>query len=247
MTKPEKRIRWPRVILWAAAGLVLGMLTMHWWVGVFTMVVFGGARLIGELSKPVPKSATPPISPDMAAHYAESGLSESDVNLFRETMDQAADQIHEFEEIADRVPKIKAIATNADLFDIMHAYFKAIVQTPKKLGAAGHFIYEQLPNLLSIAQKYEAITHHEVKTQATYDVLTTASNTLKGLAETIRSGYSEFVESDIDELEADLDLAKKQIRPQLTETTETVDRQVHLDPKAATAPLNSEETRQQHE
>ncbi|MFD1392978.1 5-bromo-4-chloroindolyl phosphate hydrolysis family protein [Lacticaseibacillus jixianensis] len=246
MNKPEKRIRWLRVGIWAAAGLVLGMLTMHWWVGVFAMTVFGGARLIGELSRPVPKPATPPITPDMAAHYADSGLTASEINLFRETMDQAADQIHEFEAIADRVAKIKAIATNADLFDIMHAYFKAIVQTPKKLGAAGHFIYEQLPNLLSIAQKYEAITHHEVKTQDTYDVLTTAGNTLQGLADTIRGGYQEFVESDIDELEADLDLAQKQIKPRLEASTETVDRSVHLDPIKA-APLKSEETRKQHE
>ncbi|MFD1441862.1 5-bromo-4-chloroindolyl phosphate hydrolysis family protein [Lacticaseibacillus hegangensis] len=247
MKKTEKRIRWVRVGLWAAAGLVIGLLTQHLWVGLFVMLVFAGARLVGELSRPVEKPATPPITPDMAAHYAESGLSESEINLFRETMDQAADEIHEFEAIADRVPKIKTIAVNADLLDIMHAYFKAIVQTPKKLGAAGHFIYEQLPNVLSIAQKYEAITHHEVKTQDTYDVLTTAANTLRDLADTIKSGYSEFVESDIDDLEADIDLAKKQIKPRLAESTETVDRSVHLTPEHATITPKSEETGQQHE
>lgn len=241
MKKPEKRIRWLRVGLWAAGGAVLGLLTGRVWIAAFLLVVFGGARLIGELSRPEPEPDTPPISPDMAAHYSEAGLSENEINLFRDTMDQAADQIHDFEAIADRVPKIKAIALNADLLDIMHAYFKAIVQTPKKLGAAGHFIYEQLPNLLRIAQKYETISHHEVKTQDTYDVLTTAANTLADLAATIKDGYAEFVESDIDDLEADLNLAKQQIKPRLTESTQPLNRQVNLN---ATI---KEETGHEHE
>lgn len=241
MKKPEKRIRWLRVGLWAAGGAVLGLLTGRVWIAAFLLVVFGGARLIGELSRPEPEPETPPISPDMAAHYSEAGLSENEINLFRDTMDQAADQIHDFEAIADRVPKIKAIALNADLLDIMHAYFKAIVQTPKKLGAASHFIYEQLPNLLRIAQKYETISHHEVKTQDTYDVLTTAANTLADLANTIKDGYAEFVESDIDDLEADLNLAKQQIKPRLTESTQPLNRQVNLN---ATI---KEETGHEHE
>ncbi|WP_179395279.1 5-bromo-4-chloroindolyl phosphate hydrolysis family protein [Lacticaseibacillus absianus] len=221
MKKTQKRVRRWRVAIWTAGGFALGLLSQQLWLALFVALVFGGARLIGELSRPKPQAPeeTPPLTDKMAAHYADSGLSDSEIDLFRETMDTAAAQIREFDAIAARVPKIKAVALNHDLQDVLHAYFKAVVKTPKQLAIAGHFIYEQLPNLVSIAKKYEAISHHEVKTQDTYDVLTTAANTLSELAESIRTDYATFVETDLDDLEADLSLAKKQITPRLAEST----------------------------
>ena len=210
-------IRWWRPAVWAAGGFALGILSGRLWLAVFVALVFGGARLIGELARPAaPEPDTPPLSADMASHYQAAGLSASEVDLFRDTMDKAADQIRDFEAITGRVPKLAAIAANQDLIAVLHAYFKAIVQTPSHMAAAGHFLYEQLPNLLRIASKYETISHHEVQTADTANVLTTAANTLSDLAGAIRSDYANFVEADLDALEADVALAKKQLPHQDT-------------------------------
>ncbi|WP_225047360.1 5-bromo-4-chloroindolyl phosphate hydrolysis family protein [Lacticaseibacillus kribbianus] len=223
MRKKDKQIRWWRVGVWTLGGLAIGLFSTQVWLAVFVALVFGFARLIGELSRPRPAAPTvaPPLTDRMAAHYAESGLSESEIDLFRETMDQVAAQIRQFETIENRVPKLKSVALNHDLDNVMHAYFKAVVKTPKQLASAGHFVYEQLPNLVNIAQKYEEISHHEVKTQDTYDVLTTAANALGDLAEAIKTDYAAFVENDLDDLEASVALAKKQMqeRPRLSEST----------------------------
>ncbi|WP_125703137.1 5-bromo-4-chloroindolyl phosphate hydrolysis family protein [Lacticaseibacillus daqingensis] len=221
MKKTQKRIRLWRIALWTVGGFALGALSGQWWLALFVAVVFGGARLIGELSRPRPQvlEDTPPLTEAMAAHYADSGLSDSEVDLFRDTMDTAAEQIRQFDAIADRVPKIRAVALNHDLQDVLHAYFKAVVKTPAQLANAGHFIYEQLPNLVRIAEKYEEISHHEVKTSDTYTVLTTAANTLSDLAESIRQDYAAFVENDLEALSADINLARKQTTPRLTEST----------------------------
>lgn len=221
MKKTTHRIRWWRVLVWALGGFAIGVITQHIGIAVFIAIVFAFARFVGELSRPKPPvtETTPPLSAAMAEHYQASGLDDSEVELFRKTMDDAADAIQTFEDIINRVPKLKAVAINADLVAVLHAYFKAIVNNPKQMGAAGHFIYEQLPNLVRIAQKYEAITHHEVKTEDTYDVLTAAANTMADLARAIRDDYANFVETDIDALEADINLAKKQI-PQATQTVQ---------------------------
>ncbi|WP_461224194.1 5-bromo-4-chloroindolyl phosphate hydrolysis family protein [Lacticaseibacillus suihuaensis] len=221
MKKNDKQIRWLRVGLWTLGGFVLGAVSTRLWLAVFVAVVFGFARILGELSRPRPTApvAAPPMTDKMAAHYADSGLSESEIDLFRETMDQVAAQIRQFETIENRVPKIKSVALNHDLDNVMHAYFKAVVKTPKQLASAGHFVYEQLPNLVSIAQKYEEISHHEVKTQDTYDVLTTAANALGDLAEAVKADYAAFVENDLDDLEASVALAKRQMQPRLNEST----------------------------
>jgi 5-bromo-4-chloroindolyl phosphate hydrolysis protein len=75
-----------------------------------------------------------------------------------------------------------------------------------------------------IAEKYEAISHHEVKTEDTYEVLTQAANTTADLANAIRDDYAHFVETDIDALEADINLAKKQI----PESTQNINTRVDL-------------------
>ncbi|MFD1483735.1 5-bromo-4-chloroindolyl phosphate hydrolysis family protein [Lacticaseibacillus baoqingensis] len=213
MKKTPKRIRWWRIGVWALAGLALGMATHQLGIAIFVGIVFAFARFIGELSRPKPAqdTTTPPLTSKMAMHYQASGLDDSEISLFRETMDEVADQIQSFEDITNRVPQLKRIALNTDIVDVLHAYFKAIVENPKQMGAAGHFIYEQLPNLVRIANKYEAISHHEVKTADTYAVLTTAANTTADLANAIRDDYAHFVETDIDDLEADINLAKKQL------------------------------------
>ncbi len=226
MKKTNQRIRWWRVLVWGAGGFAVGALLQHIGIAIFIGLVFAFARFIGELSRPRPAQTdtTPPLKPDLAAHYQASGLDEQEVTLFRETMDTVAEQIQTFEAVIARVPKLKAIAGNHDLVAVLHAYFKAIVKAPKQMSAAGHFIYEQLPNLVRIVQKYEAISQHEVKTEDTYAVLTTAANTTADLANAIRQDYANFVEADIDALEADINLAKKQI----PEATQTLDRRVDL-------------------
>ena len=226
MKKTQKRIRTWRVLVWIAGGAALGLLSGHIGMAIFVGAVFGVARLIGELSRPRPivPNATKPLSASMAAHYQESGLDDSEVKVFRETMDTVSDQVQEFETIIARVPKLKSIAINTDIVDVLHAYFKAIVNNPMAMGAAGNFIYEQLPNLVRIAEKYEAISHHEVKTDDTYAVLTQAANTTADLANAIRDDYAHFVETDIDALEADINLAKKQI----PESTQNVNTRVDL-------------------
>lgn len=234
MQNTKARIRWWRVAIWAVGGLLIGALSARLWMSVFVGIVFAAARFIGELSRPKPPAPkSKPLSQTMASHYQEAGLSGDDVKVFRDTMDQASDQIRQIEDIANKQPKLKAIIGSTDLVDVLHAYFKAIVQNPKQMGAAGHFLYEQLPNLLRIMQKYDTIDHHEVKTPDTYDVLTSAANTVSDLANAIRAGYAAFVEVDIDNLEADLALAKKQMPEKLSEASTTITHKVPiLNPEA---------------
>ncbi|GAN43184.1 5-bromo-4-chloroindolyl phosphate hydrolysis protein [Lacticaseibacillus paracasei NRIC 1981] len=184
-------------------------------------VVFAFARYIGELSRPKPKSTSlPSLDPKMAEHYAASGLSDEEIKLFRKTMADLAEQIRTIEALTKEVPKLRALTLNTDLIDLLHAYFEALVQAPQRLTDAGTFVYQQVPNLLDLMQKYAQITHHEVKTADTYETLDKAFSTMTSMAGKIKSDYQAFIKDDLDDLDSDVRLAKKHLDPDKVHETE---------------------------
>ena len=85
---------------------------------------------------------------------------------------------------------------------------------------AGTFVYQQVPNLLDLMQKYAQITHHEVKTADTYETLDKAFETMTNMAGKIRTDYQAFIKDDLDDLDSDVRLAKKHLEPEKTHETE---------------------------
>ncbi|ATG98693.1 5-bromo-4-chloroindolyl phosphate hydrolysis family protein [Lacticaseibacillus paracasei] len=217
----SKRIRIWRIILWAAMGAAIGALSGRWVIALPIGVVFAFARYIGELSRPKPKSTSlPSLDPKMAEHYAASGLSDEEIKLFRKTMADLAEQIRTIEALTKEVPKLRALTLNTDLVDLLHAYFEALVQAPQRLTDAGTFVYQQVPNLLDLMQKYAQITHHEVKTADTYETLDKAFSTMTSMAGNIKSDYQAFIKDDLDDLDSDVRLAKKHLDPDKAHETE---------------------------
>ncbi|KRM72520.1 5-bromo-4-chloroindolyl phosphate hydrolysis family protein [Lacticaseibacillus brantae] len=212
----NKKIRKSRIALWIGLGFVAGLvISGRGDFAVLVALVFGLARFMGEwLGRTSTKPSTAPVSPSLQAHYVEAGLSDSEITLFRETMETASEQINAIEATINAVPKLKSLALQTDLLPIMHAYFKAIVQAPKRLTEAAPFIYEILPNLNHLTDRYQTITNHEVKTQETYTVLTQAETAITAQAQTINEQYQAFVADDLEDLAASVSLSQKQIQSQ---------------------------------
>lgn len=153
----------------------------------------------------------PPMSKKLAAHYEAAGLSDSEIDMFRETMATASKNIHHLENTVQNVLELQDIMAENDTMNIIHAYFKAIVDEPKRMTEAAPFLYEQLPNMADLTHKYAVINGHEVKTEDTYLVLSQAKDALRKLASTIKDEYTDFVRSDIDDLDTTVNLTKRQL------------------------------------
>ncbi|WP_155285911.1 5-bromo-4-chloroindolyl phosphate hydrolysis family protein [Lacticaseibacillus zhaodongensis] len=161
--------------------------------------------------KEVPETVKRPMSKKLAAHYEAAGLSDSEIDMFRETMATASKNVHQLESTVQGVLELQDIMAENDTMNIIHAYFKAIVDEPKRMTEAAPFLYEQLPNMADLTHKYAIINRHEVKTEDTYLVLSQAKDALRKLAETIKNEYTDFVRSDIDDLDTTVSLTKRQL------------------------------------
>lgn len=152
-----------------------------------------------------------PMSKKLAAHYEAAGLSESEISVFRETMAAASKNIHQLQSTVDGATELQDIMNEHDTMNVIHAYFRAIVDQPKRMTEAAPFLYEQLPTLADLTHKYAVITRHEVKTEDTYLVLSQAKNALDKLCQTVRGEYTDFVKSDLDDLDTTVELTKRQL------------------------------------
>lgn len=153
----------------------------------------------------------PPLSKAKEQHYHELGLSDSEIELFRDTMNQAKIQIDQLQKNVRSNSKLKALDLRHDYLKISKALFKEIVKNPTRLSDASLFLYTHLPNLVDLTNKYVEINNHEIKSREAYDRLEEGIQVIEQLTELIQRDYQDFVADDFEDMDIEINMAKKHI------------------------------------
>ncbi|MDM5044417.1 conserved protein of unknown function [Latilactobacillus sakei] len=153
------------------------------------------------------------ISDKMLKHYQDAGMSDDEIDFFRETMHQAEIEVQALATNMQALPKLKAIDLNQETTRVSQAMFQAIVKEPKRLHLASDFLYRHLPSINELTRKFIEISHHEVKTADTYAVLDKSAEAIDALSQQIKQDYATFVADDLDDLDTEISVAKQQTTP----------------------------------
>jgi|GEM_PF-219977 len=167
--------------------------------------------LVPKNKKPKEKNM-PKITEDKLKHYEKSGLSESDVAFFRQTMALLQKQIKQWEDNLGKNSKLKAIDLRVDGLKAAKALFKEIVQSPNRMNQASEFIYRYVPNMVGLTDNYIEVNNHDIKTADTYKMLNDSATVIEELGKQINEAYTKFVKHEIDTLDTELSIAKKNIK-----------------------------------
>ncbi|WP_462259156.1 5-bromo-4-chloroindolyl phosphate hydrolysis family protein [Vagococcus teuberi] len=162
-----------------------------------------------KFSKRNKKDVVPGLSKEKQEHYYEAGMSDKEIEFFRNTLAEAKEQINQLEQNFKAVPKLKAINLRYDTLKVSQAMFKELVKEPKKLHLADKFLYNHLPNVVELTNKYVEISDHEIKSKATYDTLNESIVAIEDVAQLIIKDYENFVSDDIEDLEVEISIAKQ--------------------------------------
>lgn len=167
-----------------------------------------------KASRPMNKhsvSALNPVSDERRAYYHEHGLSDEDIQFFRETMNTAKEQIVKADQHFSSSSKLKAIRNRTSVIQICQNLFKEIVKAPDRLSEADQFLYVHLPSLEKLTHKYCQISQHQKKAKDTYTVLDQSAQTIEKMCTAIIEDYLRFMEADVRELSNELELAHRQL------------------------------------
>lgn len=182
------------------------------------LALYAGIRFIFWLWKKLfPKQKKqeeemPAMSREKENYYEELGMSPSEIELFRDTMNNAKKQINRIQKNIGQSAKLKAVDLRHDTLKAAKALFKELVKEPTRLHDASHFIYTHLPNLADLTDKYIEINEHEIKNKETYAKLEESTQVIDQLATLIVQDYQKFVSDDLDDLDVEISIAKQSLK-----------------------------------
>lgn len=157
------------------------------------------------------KTDLKPVSDEREKFYRSRGLSDEDIEFFRETMNNAKNQILKIEANMNNTGKLRAIAHRNNTIHLIKVLFKDIVNEPERLHEVDQFLYVHLPSLAELTEKYVTINQHQAKSKQTFDVLEKSAQTIDDMCEQIADDYVTFRSTDISDLADEVELAKHRL------------------------------------
>lgn len=198
------------LFIWLSAGLEDTVTVV-----LLIALVWCCIRFFGRKSSKKKKAKTiQHISKEKEQHYKDSGMSPSEIALFRDTMSQTKELIDHLQTNINQNAKLKSIDLRYDTVRASKALFKDLVKRPKRLHLANHFLYTHLPNLVELTDKYLEINVHEIKSKETYDKMEESILVIDQMAALIAQDYQNFVAEDFEDIDVELSLAKQSIQQQ---------------------------------
>lgn len=175
-------------------------------VGVFLLYIRGRKHRALDGKHRLPK-----LSAEKQAFYESKGLGKEDIQYFRQTMQNAKIQIKKIETNLQATGKLKAIENRNNTIHLTKSLFREIIKEPNRLHEVDQFLYVHLPSLADLSEKYVEIDNHQAKSKATYDMLDRSSQTLDKMCQQIAEDYVEFKSDDIEDMEVEVELAKRSL------------------------------------
>jgi len=165
------------------------------------------------------------VTPEKERFYQSKGLSKEDIDFFRETMQQAKEQILSIESNMRKSSKLKAIEKRNNTVNLSKLLFKSITEHPDRLHQVDQFLYVHLPALSDLTKKFVEIKNHQAKSKATYDILQKSAVTIDDMCEQIATDYVKFKSEDLEDMDMKVELAKQTIDKDNDNTDNSIDQE----------------------
>lgn len=180
-------------------------------VGLGISLILGIKQVFSRMSGIKDEQDMPKLTKDKDSHYRESGMTDQEIAFFRQTMAETKEHINTLEKNMNQVAKLKAINLRYDTLKASKAMFKEMVKEPQKLHQADRFLYNHLPNMVELTNKYIEINDHELKNKNTYDVLNQSAIAIEEVSQLIVNDYATFVADDLDDIDVEISIAQQNI------------------------------------
>ncbi|EOH99338.1 hypothetical protein UAW_00488 [Enterococcus haemoperoxidus ATCC BAA-382] len=196
------------------AGLVLRFITgIHMPAVVVVLLILMVLLFTGTKNKVGKKEdQLPNLTKSREEHYETIGMTDQEIDFFRDTMNTTKKQIVQLQENMNASTKLRAIDLRNDTLKVSKALFKELVKDPKKLHLANHFLYTHLPNLVDLTGKYLEIDDHEIKNKQTYEKLEESAQIIDQVSKLIKKDYEQFVAEDLEDLDVEISVAKNSLK-----------------------------------
>jgi 5-bromo-4-chloroindolyl phosphate hydrolysis protein len=143
------------------------------------------------------KTAKKPPRKENIQRYQEAGLSESDIEIFRDTLADAKENIEKWEANTKKNEELEVVESVTGGLEASKLLFKYIVQNPTQLTKQNDFLYKDLPNMVKLTEKYLEMQKQSVKSEEVSRDMDETLLLIKTLATNISKNYHEILMDDV--------------------------------------------------
>ncbi len=129
--------------------------------------------------------------------YRESGLSDSDIKIFRENLAEAKTNIETWEKNMKKNDDLQVVESVTGGLESSKLTFKYIVQNPQELTKQSEFLYKDLPNMVKLSDKFLEMKKQSVKTDDISRDLDETLLLIKTLSTNISKNYHDILMDDV--------------------------------------------------
>lgn len=198
-----------------AVFLLMLAFDFGFWTSLIVSLLIGGFLLYKKDAQGAPSKTKvrnlKKITPEKETFYKSKGLSKDEIKFFRETMQTAKINLLDLEQNMRQSTKLTAIEKRNNTIHLAKSLFKDITNEPNRLHEVDKFLYVHLPSLKDLTAKYVEVESHEIKQRSTFQILDESAGTIDGMCNLIAEDYVSFKSDDIENIEFEIELAKKSI------------------------------------
>ncbi|MFD2254259.1 5-bromo-4-chloroindolyl phosphate hydrolysis family protein [Lactococcus formosensis] len=178
-------------------GMMMG--GMHGFIQIILilLVALWLISLMKNKSNKKNKTAKKPPRKENIQRYQEAGLSESDIEIFRDTLADAKENIEKWETNTKKNDELEVVESVTGGLEASKLLFKHIVQNPTQLTKQNDFLYKDLPNMVKLTEKYLEMQKQSVKSEEVSRDMDETLLLIKTLAMNISKNYHEILMDDV--------------------------------------------------
>lgn len=124
--------------------------------------------------------------------YADAGLTDQEIQFFRDEMAEALANIDAILSYQDYNSHISMLFRRHDIATVFKKYFAAITLAPSQLNQATDFLYQILPQMKVALEQYVAVNRQMDKSSVKIQKLTDLRNEISDLANKGQDSFDQF-------------------------------------------------------
>ena len=141
-------------------------------------------------------------NPSLIETYHEKGLSDQDITIFRQTMQDAKAQIKSWETAVKHDSELQIIENVTGGLKSAKKLFQLIVKHPKMALTNHDFLYKQLPTMVELTETYDNVKSVDRIDQ---DLKIESQKVIRKLSEKIAKTYELELSGDIEKIKDDVE------------------------------------------
>ncbi|MDQ0214332.1 5-bromo-4-chloroindolyl phosphate hydrolysis protein [Oikeobacillus pervagus] len=142
----------------------------------------------------------------------ENNITRQEYAYIKRNLKEAKEKLKRLNKVFIKIRNIQTFKQMIEIHRLVKRIFSIVKREPRRFYQAENFFFRHLDSVVEIAEKYAFLSQQPVKNEQLYHSLSESSITLDELTKSLEKDLYVVLQSDIEHLSIELDVAKHSLK-----------------------------------